>query len=1085
MTVTVEVPTTTKPTSANKDDYVTLSQKEFGTLEAGSMLAWKPAGDTKNRTGVMIGLGITQDEEENDFTPDATGLYVFRRAVQKTDGTFDDKSYDYVAYYYDKDIDGGTYFKVYALKVDEQKIYTKGDTYPDGTEVPFTNYGELKAAPIYTWTKTETTTANKQAMYYEDDGAGGKRLKVVYDGLGAVDATITGNAASSGKAEIYDAYNTYETKNLGETVYSEGDTGPYKSYMVWNTASASTWTDAGDGNSTGLTTYDQYDQDKIYSASDKQAHANLDNFGLDRLTHLQNETVGELNKAITKAANGTDAEDYWTLQEDARTSRQTVNGGRDAAKDLASYLSDVYSAIGQATPMTGNATIFAAETTTSGLFIENKTATPAAQVADTFEWHAKMISDGTGITVPTYNDTNGTIGENVAGTEPAGFVKFKYGGTGNATQMGFATNSDTSWANEQLIATMTADNVNEKRFADPGSAYKDWSTIVTPTWTAVTYTDDVTNNPLPASTYADYLALSDTEKASLSSADKTAVEEYEAVVGYGVKWENVDSPVAAGSGLEDKWNNYVYQTRRLVLNLKKQELVKAAIAANTGVLTDVGRSVTEAQVYLEALVEEEANIRADYNAAKTAYETPANEVRTKIGYMNTCQTYVDAANAEYNDTFGVTVDSEDYAAKPNTTVGVGGNITEVTAAKVANNTINDITTKDTPDENALEAKLKRIYGVAEKDDSYNYTDYKLDTTDGSEYDKSTKVTDSYASTYDCPDDPEHANHLSDVGQSPIYTYSVNATKDKIDDNLTKNDTTGVTTFNDTSYTTDNDKNAIKGAPYWKDVVTDQMKKVRKGEADDAYAAYEALLEENALRATTQQMSSNIAAGKDIILYVNLDNIAEDTSPADGNMDAADKWQYMGDASDTKTATAFDFGYTGILETGEVSSLLIKSVEFDQNVKQDAFKELKFDIDVALESAQAIYEGQEIKSDAAKASISNIEPSEDRYANSDAIVTWVADTTPANPAITDNDPQPKDKEVTPTAYTNGSKAIATPVEITPKTVDNAGTDITLNYAVVVDGITYYGENKNAGTAYYALNEDETAVDTTRTFTLQKA
>ena len=137
--------------------------------------------------------------------------------------------------------------------------------------------------------------------------------------------------------------------------------------------------------------------------------------------------------------------------------------------------------------------------------------------------------------------------------------------------------------------------------------------------------------------------------------------------------------------------------------------------------------------------------------------------------------------------------------------------------------------------------------------------------------------------------------------------------------------------------------------------------------------------------------------------------------------------------------------------------------------------------VALESAQAIYEGQEIKSDAAKASISNIEPSEDRYANSDAIVTWVADTTPANPAITDNDPQPKDKEVTPTAYTNGSKAIATPVEITPKTVDNAGTDITLNYAVVVDGITYYGEDKKDGTTYYALNEDETAV-TTRTFNL---
>jgi len=264
-----------------------------------------------------------------------------------------------------------------------------------------------------------------------------------------------------------------------------------------------------------------------------------------------------------------------------------------------------------------------------------------------------------------------------------------------------------------------------------------------------------------------------------------------------------------------------------------------------------------------------------------------------------------------------------------------------------------------------------------------------------------------------------------------------------------------------------------------------MKKVRKGEADAAYAAYEALLEENALRATTQQMSSNIAAGKDIILYVNLDHIAEDTNPADGKMDAADKWQYMGDASDTKTATAFDFGYTGILETGEVSSLLIKSVEFDQNVKQDAFKELKFDIDVALESAQAIYEGQEIKSDAAKASISNIEPSEDRYANSDAIVTWVAEGTAPNPDITDNDPQPKDKEVVPTTYKVSGKAIGTPVEVTPKTFTIGVDEVTLNYAVVVDGVTYYGENKNDGTTYYALNADETGVDGTRTIILQKS
>ena len=1028
LTVTVEVPTTEIPTDAKKDDYVTLSQKEFGTLEAGSMLAWKPAGDTKNRTGVMIGLGITQDEKENDFTPDATGLYVFRRAVQKTDGTFDDKSYDYVAYYYDKDIDGGTYFKVYALKVDEQKIYTKGDTYPDGTEVPFTNYGELKAEPVYTWTKTVTTTVNKQAMYYEDDGAGGKRLKVVYDGLGAVDATITGNAASSGKAEIYDAYNAYETKNLGETVYNGGAaSGTYKSYTVWDGVASGDdgFADNGDGNVTGLTTYDIYNQDINYTDTAKQAHGNLDNFGLDRLTHLQTETSGALTKAVTKAADGTTDEDYWTLQENARTSRRKVNEGRDAAGDLGTYLTDVYNAIGQrATEFTGTSV----PTEGSGLFILRKEQN-ADQVADKFEWYALMISDGNDITVPTYNNAVGEVGEDMT-NPPKAFVQFDFADNYNTGKMAFATNSDNSWSEQQKKETMTADNVNEKRFADPGS------TIGTTGWTDNWPSADTLN-------------------------------------GYGVKWVAVDSPVAAGAELEGEWNNYVYQTRRLVLNLKKQELVKEAIANNTGVLTDTGRSVTEAQVYLEALAEEEARIRVDYENAKTAYETPANEIRTKIKHMNTCQAYVDTANAEYNNTFGLTVDGEDYDAKPNAS---GATITSVTAAKVANTG-----EKDTPDENTLEAKLKRIYGVAEKDTSYDYTDHKLSTADYSEY-GTAEEKGSYKSTYACPNTPAaHADHISNVGKTPLYTYSVNATKNTVDGDLEKNDTTGVTSFNDTTYTTSAQKNAIRNAPYWKDVVTDQMTKVRKNEADKAYSDYQALLEENALRATTQQMSSNIAAGRDIILYVNLANIATDTD-LDGAMDAADRWQYMGDASDTKTATAFDFGYTGILETGETSSILIKSVEFDKGVTQDAFKELKFDIDVALESAQAIYEGQQIKSDAAKESISNIEPSEERYDNCDATVTWVAEGTDPNPAITDNDPQPKDKEVAPTAYTNGSKAIATPVEITPKTVDNGGAEITLNYAVVVDGITYYGENKKNGTPYYALNEDETAVDTTRTFNL---
>ena len=100
--VTVEVPATTAPTDSTKDKYVKLTQKEFGALEAGSTLAWVPTGSA-HKPGVTIGMGIdgkinddantTENEDNHAFVPDVTGLYVFRRAVQKTDGTFDDKSF--------------------------------------------------------------------------------------------------------------------------------------------------------------------------------------------------------------------------------------------------------------------------------------------------------------------------------------------------------------------------------------------------------------------------------------------------------------------------------------------------------------------------------------------------------------------------------------------------------------------------------------------------------------------------------------------------------------------------------------------------------------------------------------------------------------------------------------------------------------------------------------------------------------------------------------------------------------------------------------------------------------------------------
>ena len=180
---------------------------------------------------------------------------------------------------------------------------------------------------------------------------------------------------------------------------------------------------------------------------------------------------------------------------------------------------------------------------------------------------------------------------------------------------------------------------------------------------------------------------------------------------------------------------------------------------------------------------------------------------------------------------------------------------------------------------------------------------------------------------------------------------------------------------------------------------------------------------------------------------------------------------MGTADATHSDTDFIFGYTGILESGEVSSLLIKSVEFASDTKQEAFKDLKFDINVAAESAQVVYNGTRVSAEAAKSSITEIEPTEAEYANSDATVTWKEDGTPAARPTPDNyDPFQKDVNVTPHTYTVAGKTdVSTPVEIADLTV---GAN-TFTYKLVADGETYYGTGKTAGSKFYKLNEAGTA------------
>jgi len=1033
--VTVEVPTTVDPESAlsEKGKYIKYEkQNEWGAIEAGSMLAWAPS-TSANKPGVVIGMGISgQGEGEpagatgdpHDFDPDVTGLYVFRRAVDKDATVSKDLDYDYVAYYYVAPTGTetkGTYYKVYALKVDEGQIDTSD----------YLTAGILKKEPAYTYSKAVTTYANKQDMYYQKytdpvDSVEKTRLVVKFNGRNTVDAAIAAGAEHTNK-EIYDAYNVYETHNVGETVYAAPATGgTYGAYTTWNETDAANWSssdDAWDTNNTGLTTYDIYNKDLAYvSGTDDVPAADLSNFGLKRLKELQTQT----DTALDTAEAG-----YSTLQEAARTSRKTVNEGRDAQVDLAAHLTNVYAKVGQAATPSGINDSWNVTGNEGGLYLKETAATgdTAANDANTYLWQIYMITDGDAITVPTYNETSGSVGLN--GTdEPAGFVKFAYENTdGNdTTKMAFANNSD-GLTGTALTKTMTADNVNEKRFADPGS------------------TRPATGWP--------------------ANGDSS-----------GVKWAAVTAPATEGS-LVSLWNNYVYQTQRKVLNLKKQELVKAVIADGTGVKTDVGRSVDEAKVYLKALEEELEGIETDLLAAKTAYETEANSIRDEVSKMNACQIKVDNANKQYNGYLDAT-DPTGYA-KPNATVST--NIKEVTAAKVVNGTETDRSKIDTPAEDAFEGKLKTIFGVAELDNAFTYTEQ---TLEGSEYIGAETSVD-YESDYACDgvatthtaDDDQATGHATDV-----FTYSVKATKDKIDNSLEQTDktvtvangafeTVKITTFKATPYDT-TAQTAIKSAPYWKDYVTDKMVEFRTGKKDAAYDAYEQLLKDNAMLAEKKALvaSEGKATTDEVKLYVNLANVVEtvDTAADETNRD---KWQYVGDSdySTDKSAKEFVFGYTGILEAGETSSLLIKSVEFDEDTTQDSFRDLKFDINVLVESAQAVYNANRVESTAAKEGITVISPTEADYASVDEAVKWAPDTTSPTQLPKDNDPNPKDVDVAPKKYTVGGEAVATPVELgTPITVDNDE----YKYAIVVAGKTYYGTDKTDGIVYKEANADGTGL-----------
>ncbi|MBQ1339639.1 MAG: hypothetical protein IIY35_03330, partial [Ruminococcus sp.] len=78
--------------------------------------------------------------------------------------------------------------------------------------------------------------------------------------------------------------------------------------------------------------------------------------------------------------------------------------------------------------------------------------------------------------------------------------------------------------------------------------------------------------------------------------------------------------------------------------------------------------------------------------------------------------------------------------------------------------------------------------------------------------------------------------------------------------------------------------------------------------------------------------------KDVKINIKLDNIGDNTT-------TTNTWFIV----DTTNKC---FYYNGLLPSGDTTANLVKSVELDESVKQEAFSAMDFDLTVMLESIQA-------------------------------------------------------------------------------------------------------------------------------------
>ncbi len=164
LTITNEVPT--EIFDASK--CVELTEEERYVMEAGSFLAFKPATSTKTLGDQIVIRPADQGTTvKTEFTPDADGLYVFRRSIDVDTGT-QAETFEYEGYYYDSTT--GKFFKITDLNITPDSQVDLAD---DGVATD----GNLSAATCK-YLEEKTETIDPVALEYD---AANHKLVATYD----------------------------------------------------------------------------------------------------------------------------------------------------------------------------------------------------------------------------------------------------------------------------------------------------------------------------------------------------------------------------------------------------------------------------------------------------------------------------------------------------------------------------------------------------------------------------------------------------------------------------------------------------------------------------------------------------------------------------------------------------------------------------------------------------------------------------------------------------------------------------------------------------------------------------------------